>query len=34
MTMQKALNTIREFTGRKFRPDLTPSFLRTVKKAG
>jgi putative nucleotidyltransferase with HDIG domain len=34
MTKEKALNTIREFTGRQFRPDLTPIFLRTVEKAG
>jgi putative nucleotidyltransferase with HDIG domain len=34
MTKEKALNTIREFTGRQFRPDLTPVFLRILEKAG
>ncbi len=34
MTKEKALNTIREFTGRQFSPDLTPAFLRTLEKAG
>jgi putative nucleotidyltransferase with HDIG domain len=34
MTKEKAMNTIREFTGRQFSPDLIPIFLRTVEKAG
>lgn len=34
MTKEKALNTIREFTGRQFSPDLIPIFLRAVEKAG
>ena len=34
MTKEKALSTIREFTGRQFSPDLTPIFLRTVEKIG
>lgn len=34
MTKEKALKTIREFTGRQFSPDLTPVFLRTLEKAG
>ena len=34
MTRAEALNTIREFTGKQFSPDLTPVFLRTLEKAG
>ncbi|MBE3129109.1 MAG: HD-GYP domain-containing protein, partial [Acidobacteria bacterium] len=34
MTKAKALNTIREFAGKQFSPDLTPVFLRTVEKIG
>jgi len=34
MTKEKALSTIREFTGRQFSPDLTPIFLKTMEKIG
>jgi putative nucleotidyltransferase with HDIG domain len=34
MTKEKALNTIQEFSGRQFRPELTAIFLRTIQESG
>jgi putative nucleotidyltransferase with HDIG domain len=34
MTKEEALDTIREFSGKQFDPELTPIFLRIVKKSG
>jgi putative nucleotidyltransferase with HDIG domain len=32
MTKEKALNTIREFSGKQFSPELTPTFLKIMEK--
>jgi putative nucleotidyltransferase with HDIG domain len=34
MTKEKALNTIQEFSGRQFRPELTAIFLGTIQESG